>query len=261
MRPVDEGKIREELHAAQLEVAGLLHRACALLSEMSCHVGVVLAPSVASTVIRHIEFVRLGIGRVLVVFVTGAGVVHSRAISVDEELSEQLLATAASYMCERFVGRTLGEVKRRIRELIGKASPALNDAGRLALELGERGLSPAIDRAEVFVEGASRLLESPEFVDAERRQALFATFERPGTLERLLAECEVGMRPAVLIGADRLPAPLDSCTLIAASYSSSGRPLGALGVLGPTRMEYARTIPVVAAMARATSDMISELYA
>ncbi|MFQ5744682.1 MAG: heat-inducible transcriptional repressor HrcA [Acidobacteriota bacterium] len=260
LRPVDENWVKQKLYAAHLELAGLLQRACSLLSEMSNHVGVVLVPPPADTIIRHIEFVRLGSGRILVVFITRGGMVHTRAIGLEDDFSEGDLQGAAQCLLERFCGLTLGDVRERILEMASSISGAVDPRLRLALLLGERWLGPGIDGAEVLVEGASRLLDSPELADADALQALFATFEERTELSQVLNECGAGRRPRVLIGAERLPAALGNCTLVAAGYGGAGeQPVGAMGVLGPTRMEYARAIPVVSVMARATSEMITEL--
>ena len=258
LRRVDESSIKQKLGAARPEVAGLLQRACSLLSSMSRHVGVVLAPPLADTVIRHVEFVRLGSGRVLVVFVTRGGMVHTRAIRLRGDLPRGDLEAAAAYLAAHFSGRTLREVREQLQE---HTLQRKSDRPRhLAFRLGARSLGPGIDEAEVLVEGASRLLDSPELADADVFQSLFAACEERTELGRLLNEYGAGYSPQVVIGDEGMPAALGSCTLIAAGYGSTDRPWGALGILGPTRMEYARAIPVVAAMARATSDRISELY-
>lgn len=254
--PVDEIEIRQRLSVTRPEVGRLLERACALLSEMSRQVGVVLAPPAAETVLQDVEFVDLGGGRVLVILVGAGGVVHSRAVALEDEVSPGQLAAAGDYFSDRFRGRSLREARSCACRGLGREVTGADES--LALLLGARALDQPIDDGEVLVEGTSRLLETREFADAEVLRRLFAAVEERTELGRVLHRCGA-TPPRVMIGSERLPEALASCAVIAAGYSSAGRPLGAMGILGPRRMEYARAIPVVDAMARATSDMLTEL--
>jgi heat-inducible transcriptional repressor len=259
LRRVDERSIRRRLSNAQLEVGELLHRACSLLSELSTHVGVVLTPRPSRTIVQHIEFLRTGADRALLLFVTQGGMVLTRTIKVSEELNEADLAATAEYLADRFAGLTLGEIRDRLLDGWEVELPVESLRERTAIRIGVRWLV-GFGQAEVLVEGASKLLHNPEMSSAEVLQEVFATFEEPTQLGDVLTECGGGYDPSVLIGGDSLPAALGGCTLIAASYMSEGQPMGALGVLGPTRMHYDLTIPLVAATARATSEAMAELY-
>lgn len=256
LRPVDEGEIRRRLSVTQPEMGRLLERACALLSEMSRQVGVVLAPSPGEAVLQDVEFVDLGGGRVLVIFVGAGGVVHSRAVGLEDEVASRRLTAAGAYFTDRFRGRPLREVRSQVEEGLGREVTGADES--LALLLGARALDRPLGEGEVLVEGAAHLLGNRELAEAGVLQPLFAAVEERTPLGRVLHRCGV-TPPRVMIGEERLPEPLGSCTLIAAGYGSAGRPLGAMGILGPTRMEYARAIPMVDAMARATSDMLTKL--
>jgi heat-inducible transcriptional repressor len=256
---IDERSIRRRLSQARLEVGELLHGACSLLSELSNHVGVVLTPRPSRTVVQHIEFIRTGADRALLLFVTQGGMVHTRTIKISEELDDSDLEAAASDLAARFAGRTLGEIRDRLMARRRSEASVSGERQWTVIDLAAQWLDD-FGRAEVLVEGASRLLDNPELSRAEVLQNVFATFEEPTQLTDVLAECGGRYDPSVLIGSDSLPAALGGCTLIAASYMSGGSPVGALGVLGPTRMHYEFTIPLVAATARATSEAITELY-
>lgn len=259
LQSVDEGSIRRRLHAAQPEVDSLLHQVCSTLSEMTSLVGVVLTPPPGDTDIRQIELVRLGQKRVLVVFVSGGGVVRAKALVLEEEPDDSDLEAAAGYLARRFVGQTLREARERARSTgPGESAPPRSRA--LAFRLARRTLGQGIEEAELLIEGTFHLLDSPEIAGGRTLSEIFAAFEEREALGRLLNECGAEFGPRVLIGRDRLPGAFGECALIAAGYSSGSQPVGALGVLGPTRMEYNRTIPMVAAMARATSDRLAELY-
>jgi heat-inducible transcriptional repressor len=184
--------------------------------------------------------------------------VHTRTLKVDEVLTDSDLGAAAEYLAEKFVGRTLREIRDRMSSRQESKGSIADQRQWTDIELGAEWIE-GLGQAEVLVEGASRLLDNPELSRAEALSDLFATFEEPTQLGDVLTECGGRYDPSVLIGGEGLPAALGGCTLIAASYMSAGRPVGALGILGPTRMHYDLTIPLVAATARATSEAITEL--
>ncbi|MCH7826228.1 MAG: heat-inducible transcription repressor HrcA [Acidobacteria bacterium] len=258
LQRVDERRIRERLDEAQPELDALLQRACSVLSEMTQHVGVVLVPPPAEAAIRHVELVRLGRDRVSIVFMTSVGMVHTRTIIFEEELGERVLDAAADYLRRRFAGQTL----RQLRESIGVSSTsASSHPEAIALRLVRRLLGDAIDQSAMYVEGTFHLLDSPELAERATFPDIFAAFEERSELSRVLAECGTETDARVLIGRAGLPTFLGGCALVAAGYRAGTRPGGVLGVLGPARMHYERTIPMVTTMARVTSDMVTRLCA
>lgn len=258
LQRVDEDRMRESLDEVPPEIDAVLQRACSVLAEMTQHVGMVLAPSPAEADIRHVELVRVGRDRVSVVFVTTGGRVHTRTVVFDEQLAERELEEAADFLRRRFAGYTLRELRERV---IAKCAKGSSRPELLAVRLLRRSLGEAIDRAAVFVEGAFHLLDSPELAERATLSEIFQAFEERSELSRLLAVCGAEPGPQVLIGRDGLPEVLRGCALVAVGYRSGTGPLGALGVLGPARMHYERTIPMVATMARVTGDVVTRLCA
>lgn len=259
LQPIDEGSIREQLDEAQPELDAVLQRACSVLSEMTQQVGMVLAPPPAESDIHHVELVRVGRERVSVVFVTTGGRVHTRTVPFQEPLADEELEKAADYLRRRFAGQTLRQLRERVDRQ--RQPPAAQRGEVLAVRLVRRSLGEAIDQAAVFVEGTFHLLDSPDLAERAALPEIFAAVEERSELSRLLAECGTGFGAHVLIGRDGLPEVLGGCALVAAGYRSGTRPLGALGVLGPARMHYEQTIPMVTTMARVTSDLVTRLCA
>lgn len=259
LQPIDEGRIRQQLDEAQPQLDAVLQRACSVLSEMTQHVGMVLAPPPAEAVIHHVELVRVGRDRVSVVFVTTGGRVHTRTVELEESLADNELESAAEYLRRRFGGQTLKKARGRVdRRSEAASSPRLEV---LAIRLVRRSLGDSIDQAAVLVEGAFHLLDSRELTEGATLPEIFAAFEERSELSRLLAQCGAGSGAQVLIGGDGLPEVLGGCALVAAGYRSGTRSHGVLGVLGPARMHYEQTIPMVTTMARVTSDLVTRLCA
>jgi heat-inducible transcriptional repressor len=254
LQSVDERRIRARLDEVPPELDAVLQRACSILAEMTQQVGMVLAPAPADADIRHVELVRVGLDRVSVVFVTSGGRVHTRTVVFDERLADRELEEAADFLRRHFSGRTLRQLRDRVvaQHLAGSTGPEV-----LAVRLVRRSLGDAIDKSAVLVEGTFHLLDSPELAERATLPEIFAAVEERSELSRLLATCGAEAETRLLIGREGMPKVLRGCALVAAGYRSGSRHLGAMGVLGPARMHYEQTIPMVTTMARVTSDVLT----
>lgn len=261
--PPDERMIESCLQGGQTEIHDLFGSVSKLLSRLSNHMGVVVSPHIARVRLRDIEFVRLGSRRVLVIVVAASGMIHNKVVEIEEDHEQEKLDQIGKYLTEEFKGHTLSEVRDRILELMGQEKALYDSLLRDALKLGQAGL--AIDPgneavgAEVFLDGTANLLSEPEFASVERLKALFRTFEEKHQLLRVLHSClengESGVQ--VLIGRENPSPEMSDCTLIASSYGLQGQTLGTLGIIGPTRMEYARAIALVDSVSRLFSHVLS----
>jgi heat-inducible transcriptional repressor len=232
----------------------LMARASHLLSRISHHVGIVISPNVTTDVIKHIDFVRVSDGRILVITVTRSGIVQDRLVRIDEDLTQDELNHTSNYVNANFTGRSLSDIRR---ELIKRLTEERAEYDRLlqnAAMLCQRGLeeSGGTDQ-EVFVNGASTIVSQSDFANLDQMRDLLRVFEEKSRLVKILNECldtTRGQSIMIRIGAENSLPSLHGCTLITSFYGNGDRIIGSLGVVGPVRMEYARTIGVVNAVAR-----------
>jgi len=232
---------------ADAEGDGAVHVASQLLSECSSQLGFVVAPRLDRVVLRHVSLVRLASDRLLVVLVSQAGVAYRRVITGDGGGDQAELDRIAAGLGERVAGRTLAEVRER---LFQEAKLLRRQAGRQLsrmLALGLRALaSPEPNDADLVIETRLALLAQPEFQDPRRLREVLAAVE---TKERLLELLDKmlgeGDGVSVAFGEELEEPALHDCALVASRYGGPGAPLGVLGVIGPSRMNYARVIPLV----------------
>ena len=242
------------------DVGSVVNVASQLLSECTHQLGFVVTPRLDRVVLQHVSLVRLSTERLLVVFVSQAGTAYRRVID-DEWLFSQLeLDQIATVLNERVVGRTLREVRD---VLAGEAEAARARADRLlsdVIELGSRALAASAEGDEpmdLVIASRLALLNQPEFQDPRRVQELFAAVETKErileVLDRMLSEGGV----QVAFG-DEVDAPgLHRCALVATHYGADeDAPLGTLGVIGPSRMDYARVISLVGFLSHAVTDKL-----
>jgi len=237
----------------------ILGAASHLLSELSQQVGVVVAPAVGDTVLKAVDFVPISGRRVLCVVVSGAGFVDNKVIETEEEIPREELVRISNYLTESFSGQTLREIRDRLLKMMAEERAQVNRMLGLTIELARAGLS--IDEGpEVLVDGATVLLNRPELGDIQRVRRMFETFADKVRLVNLLNRCIQGRGVRVLIGDDsELTSELDF-SLVAAPYGVGDQTLGSLGILGPSRMEYERVIPLVHFLGETLSRALAESF-
>ena len=235
-----------------------------LLSDLSDNVGVVVAPPPADSRLRQIEFLPLADGRILVVLVFAPDVVQNKVIRIDERLSPEELERAARYLNAEFSGKSLHMIRTELLAMMTEEKALYDRLLRIAVMLCERSLAgEESETGDVYVDGASNIIAKPDFGDVERLRELFRTFEAKGRLVKILNEC-IAREPVfgdvhVVIGREHSSPSLRHCAVISAPYRvGGGEAAGTLGVVGPMRLEYARTMATVNYVARLVERVLRE---
>ena len=237
----------------------LMSCASLILSTISKNVGLVIAPPMGATILKHIEFVDLGEGKILVVFVSTTGLLQRKLIRVGERYSQEELDKAGRYLVEKFSGKTLTEIRNELLRLM-QFERSLFDGMLALLQTWSETLREEESSDSIYLQGTSNILNQPEFADVERMRMLFQMFEEKERLVKILNEC-ISNSPAegvtISIGSELGVPDMRDFTLIASSYASNDRTPGFLGIIGPTRMEYERGISLVAYLGRLVGEMIN----
>ena len=233
-----------------------LEQATTLLSGLSRCASVVMAPKTEQP-LKHIEFVNLGPGRALVVTVTQSGQVENRLIDTPVGMPASALAEASNYLNARLSGRTFEEARRLILEDLKLKRAELSDLTARVIESGLATWAGEPGGA-LIVRGQARLLEDiTALADLERVRALFDALERGESFARLLELANSAAGVQIFIGADNPMFANTGCSMVVAPFrDSQERILGAIGVIGPTRLNYARIIPLVDYTARTIGRMV-----
>ena len=253
-----EARLRLEAGEAPL-IDDLLSSASHVLSEVSRHVGFAMAPANAQAVFERIEFVPLSASRILVVVVVRGNQVSQKTIDIGEEISKSELEKAANYLNVEFAGRTLEDVREGVLARLRQERSLYDQLLGLALRLASSSFATT-EKPSVAIDGTSSLLE--EVVRASglslpALRALLSMVEEKQRLVRLLNEYIDGPGLTVVIGAEHSDPGLRSFSLIASTYFD-GRSTGMVGVIGPTRMRYSRTIDAVEQAAKAVGRVLSD---
>lgn len=255
-------KIESWLAGTARSVEAVLREASELLSGLARCAGIVAAPTLDRP-FRHVEFVPLAPGRALVVLVNDNGLVENRVIDIPVGLPPSLLVEAGNYLTTRLAGRSFEEACRLIRQEIEERRTQLDE---LAQKLVAQGLATWAEDIQreggiLLVRGTAHLLEDvTSLVELERIRALFELIEAKKNILKLVEATQKAKGVKIFIGRENELFGLSGCSTIVAPYrAGDGRRssvVGAIGVIGPTRLDYARVIPVVDYTARVVSRLL-----
>ncbi len=235
-----------------------LQQASSLLSDLSGAAGMVMVPTREQR-LAQFNLVDLGQGRALAVLVGEDGGVENRVIELGGALSPSALDQASNYVTARLSGRTLVEAAAAMRAEISAGQSQLDDASK---DLVERGLAvwseDAGERPVLIVRGAANLLDETALDDIERVRSLLDDLEDKQSVAALLDSARDAEAARIFIGSENRLFGLSGSSVIASPYRDrEGRVVGVLGVIGPTRLNYARVVPMVDLTARSLSKLIA----
>ena len=251
---LERGQLSEEERAnieAQCQASGvgmnqILEEATKMLSGLSNCAGLVSAP-VSEAPLKHIEFVSLGAGRALVVIVTADGNVENRVIDMPLGMPQSSLVEATNFLSDKLVGKTLDEAHVAIQVELDTHRQDLNERTAKLVEQGIATWTTSGGTPALIVTGTDKLLDDITAVeDLEHVRQLFAALETREGLIRLIDAAKWAQGVQIFIGAENELFGLTGCSMIIAPYANSQSEIvGAIGVIGPARVDYARIIPVV----------------
>lgn len=226
----------------------MLEKVSTTLSGLTNCAGLVFAPKYEAP-LKHVEFVNISPGKCLVILITENGMVENRIIDIPLGLPPASLIEASNYLTSKLAGKTLNEARALISKTLRTDKAELN---ALASQLVEDGIavwsgSEASASASIILKGHANLLDSlSEESDLEQLRGLFETLERKETLMNLLDAAIEAEGVQIFVGAQNPLFESSGCSVVISPYKGgSGKVLGAIGVIGPTRINYGRIIPMV----------------
>ena len=229
-----------------------------LLSELTGAAAVVVTPRAEALTLNHLRFIRTRPGELLAVLVMSNGSVQNRFVAA--EVTESELNRIHNLLDDVTEGRSLGDLRDFFARKLQTERVQQDTLRRAAFTLGEAAVSAAADAAgsapDVVIEGQAKLLERPEFADADGMRRLIAALEDRERIVHLLDATLAARGTTVVVGSEAKELGGASLAIVGAAYTDHGRTAGSVGVIGPTRMDYPKVVPLVAATAHAMSEYI-----
>ena len=249
-------KLKLELDPDQ-DTESLLNHASQIVSELTHMAGVISIPKPSQSVLRHIEFLTLPDKRVLAILVTNEKEVQNRVIHLDKEYSAEQLQSAANFLNQHFSGKDIYEIRKDLLSELGNARQNMDDVMQTAIDVAGKALSDEKSDKPYLVQGESNLVRYGDSKDTDQLQQMLEMFNHKREMLGLLDRCIQADGVKIFIGHEVGIEGLGDCSVITAPYSVKGECLGVLGVIGPTRINYDKVIPVVDVTARLLGEALN----
>lgn len=239
------------------DMQGLLNNTSRLLSEVTKLAGLVMIPVPDRRALRQVEFLPLNDNRVLAILVTNDREVENRIIKTKRVYSPSELTQAANYLNSAFAGRDIDAVKQRLIHEMSATREEMNQLMALVVEVSQQVFTDPDGTKDYVLAGQTNLMDINELSDIEKLRNLFEAFNQKSDILHLLDQALSASGVQIFIGEESGYDVLGDCSVVTSTYADENRTLGVLGVIGPTRMEYERVIPIVDLTAKMLSTALN----
>ena len=250
----EQDAIRHQFSLARQELDQWLRISTTVLARASQGAAVATAPRASHSVFKHMELVHIHSTKVLMVLVLQEGTIKQQLLDVDEPMEQGELSRISNELNDHLVGRNSAGIPLTYLRL----SPFARQVAVLAVETMQR-----IDHTssgQIFRDGLAEALRAPEFAEGENVRRIVQVLEEPALLEQIVDEYPQPNAIQVVIAGDGRYAELRDVSLVLTRYGVTNRMTGMLGVIGPVRMSYGRTIGAVRFVSDLMSEMVEEIY-
>jgi len=230
-----------------------------LLSELSKQTSLILYPKLDKSTFKHVELIHLKERKILIVLMTNTGLVKNSIVEVEEDIITQTqLQKISNFLNYELYGKPLSEIKEYLMRKLIQEKDAIYRLFKDTVDIFKRVLKN-IHEDKILLEGMEHILENPEFKDLSKTRLLFKMLGEKKKLADFLRQNLKSSSIQIYIGRELPLSMVSDCSIITACYKVSNQTVGCLGVLGPTRMEYAKVIPVVRFISGYVSEILTEL--
>lgn len=255
--------IKEFYEHKIMQLEHIIFYTAQILSDITNYTSIAIAPQLSKVTIRHIQLVPVDEEFALLVVVTSSGILKDTLIKIPQGISSELLAKVSNILNEQFRNKTFAEADKidlsAIRQEFLENQKFFNSLIDILTDSFRKS-----KQKELYLEGASNIFNLPEYQDIVRARSFLNLLEEKDMLYQVLASSQdissEGEKIKVTIGTENPQEELKDCSIITATYSLGTKVLGTIGIIGPTRMEYSRTVSAMDYMGRALSRYLMKLY-
>jgi heat-inducible transcriptional repressor len=250
--------IAKAMAEAGIDVSDILRSTGRLLSQHSSQLGLAIAPRTSTARVKRIEFMRIEANLVLAVIILAGGIIMKKLVRLQDEVTADDLTAYANYLNDLFADKTVSQVRTHILGEMHGARKELSKRWGRAFLLVQEAMTEA-EAERLYFEGAVNIIDQPEFAGKESVRDLFDLLDKRTRLLELLDKAMDRKGASVLLG-ENLEGPFTDCSLVSAPYTVHGETQGAIGVIGPMRMNYAQVLPMVVYTARRLEELLTNQF-
>jgi heat-inducible transcriptional repressor len=256
----EENGVMETYSKAPAEIEELLRLTCRVLSTLTHYASVATEPASRSASIRHISLSLIDSRKLLLAVVTTDGRVEHSILELSSPLTQSKVNTLCAVLSGQYCGLRLDGLPPHDRDFVPEEAKLVETDYKLVAR-ALRQLVRSMRQESVFVEGAGHILSQPEFKDIAKLETLLTALEERHVLYQTLSSTLMGPHTTIIIGHENPSVEMSDCSFVAAPYCVGGRTCGAVGVMGPTRMNYRRAVAAVTLLAQSLSELLTTISA
>lgn len=246
-----------EFYLERGDFNALLSHVSKILAEFSDNLGFVLSPRISRINFHHLRFIKISEQKVMIILITSSNLVITEIAETNIYFTQLELDKVSDYINAHFRGKNLLFIRDYLLYELPHYKLKYESIIQKLVALLKAYIYQEESEDRIFLQGASKLLEKPEFVDMEKLKSLFQRFEEKAKLAKLLSDFISLDKVKVLIGSELNIADNSDCSLVLSHYGYESQVLGSLGIIGPKRIPYKKIIPLVDSIARKLSQTIS----
>lgn len=246
-QPLAEVQIEElqQQISRETDTQRLMSSVSEFLSGLTKLAGIVTLPRLQRLELRQLEFLPLSDNRVLAILVINEHEVQNRILHLPRSFSADELQTIANYLNAHFAGKEIDQVRRQLLQELRDTRERVDALMRDAINVADSLFDEPTRQEGYVMVGQTQLMQFDELSDVHKLRQLFEAFSQKRDILHLLDQCMNADGVQIFIGEESGYEVLDECSVVTASYGAEGRPVGVLGVIGPTRIPYDKVIPIV----------------
>jgi len=248
--------IYKKLESLKNDIDTLLSETTKNLSRLSHYLGIAISPRPDVTTLKRINLLKYRANKVAVVLFTDEGIIKNKVISIDSEISQKDLNRIAGYLNSEFSGYTFDEIQSKVIKEMSKEKSRCDSLISKAMRICQDALF--FPCSDLFVSGLSEVLELPDFADLEKIRELSRAIEDKHTIIELIDKLSESDGVQVIIGSENSLEEMKKLSVIVSPCREGGRSIGVVGIIGPTRMNYAKAIYIVENTSKLITKMLAE---
>ncbi len=230
-----------------------------LLSKLTNNIGVVLAPVIYNDIVKNIQFISVGNNRILTIIVTDAGLVCQKIIKVSGEITKDRLNYLSNFINSKLAEKDVNitNLNNILMEELDKII-SLQERFNYIHNFLEECFDVRYSENKVYLDGRANIMKHPEFKEADKLNYILSFIEEEDILADTIRRYLGFRKTKIIIGKESKLKEMQNCSLVTSEYSIKGKPAGAIGILGPTRMDYPRMVSIAEYISDKLSEILSE---
>ena len=252
-----EMTIDEKILQKEVQLDKIFESIIKMLSSNSNYAGIMLSPKSDFTVVKLIELIQLESNEVLLITITRTGMILTRKVGLSVKVTQDQLSEYSRFLTNELCGYSLHDIRERIFDDLRLDKISLSNR-ELALDIAEIAFNET-EHSSINIDGIENLLKIPEMVEEKRLNSLLSIIEEKNILKNILESHIDNEGVKILIGEEIDNEKVTGCSLVASSYKIGNTPVGAVGVFGPTRMDYEKVVPLVDYTGKAVTSLLTKM--